>query len=359
MNDDDLDRLARLIADEIARGLAGPPRPEAAATWLPTPTRPEPATRTHDPAPWSGAGQSLGDIAPVRSPVASRHRGDAGEHAVAVRAAAAGAGPERRGKEKQGATTAARTRLRQGAGRLAGATVPIGVSNRHLHLSAAHVQVLFGGPMLTVDRVISQPGQFAAAERVTVAGPAGRIERVRVVGPPRGETQLELAPGDARQLGVTPPVAASGSLASSLGGVRLEGPAGSVELGRGVIVPARHLHLAPADATRLGLSDGDMLSVRCGEPGRSATLHGVLVRSGPGHATELHLDGDEALALGVATGDTAVLASRESPGSTTRRRLLTESDVVRIAGAGGAIPPGALLTPSALDRARALGVPVP
>jgi putative phosphotransacetylase len=239
-----------------------------------------------------------------------------------------------------------------------GATVPIGISNRHIHLSSEHAARLFGSETLTVERTISQPGQFAATQRVTVHGASGRIDGVRVVGPPRGETQLELAASDARTLGVAPPVQASGTLAGSLGGLRLEGPAGSIVLDRGVIVPRRHLHLAVADGERLRLADGDVVSVRCGVEPRAGTLHGILVRCGPSHATELHLDVDEARALGLATGDLAVIASRDADPSRTRR-LITERDVRDLFARGAAIPAGALLTPSARDRARALGMRAP
>jgi putative phosphotransacetylase len=359
MTEEELDRLARLIAAEIARGLdAAAPSRRGTAPWVPSPVRPEPSERTHTPAPWTGAGQSLGDIAPSPSPVRSGHRVDDGEHAAVVRAAAAGRPVGGRSSRAVAgvAPATAPTTARRGAGRLAGVSVPIGVSNRHLHLSAAHALVLFGQETLTVDRTISQPGQFAAIERVSVIGPGGKLTGVRVVGPARGETQLELSSSDARHLGVAPPVVASGQLDRSLGGLRLEGPKGFVDLARGVIIPSRHLHCSPADARRLGLADGDMLSVRCGAPGRAATLHAVLVRSGPGHATELHLDADEAAALGVATGDAALLAQREPAAGASRRTLITEGDVLRIVRAGGTLPDGALLTPSAKDRARALGL---
>jgi putative phosphotransacetylase len=233
--------------------------------------------------------------------------------------------------------------------------VSLGVSNRHIHLSADHLRVLFGDRPLTSARALTQPGQFAASEALAVVGPKGRIDAVRVVGPARGETQVELAMSDAVTLGVKPPVAASGALQSSVGGVTLVGPNGRVELSRGVIIAARHLHLAPGDAARWGLRDGDRLDVRCGTGARAVTLHDVLVRSGDGHATELHVDADEARAAGVHTGDPALIIGWRS--ATPRRRaLITERDVLRMARAGERLPDGALLTPSARDRARALGL---
>jgi putative phosphotransacetylase len=229
------------------------------------------------------------------------------------------------------------------------------VSNRHVHLSETDARTLFGGTPLRVARSLTQPSQFAAAETVVVQGPKGQIENVRVVGPARSETQLEIALSDAALLGVAPPVAPSGSLADSTGGITLLGPAGRVELRRGVIVAARHLHLSPGDSTRWRLRDGDRLDVRCGVGARQATLHDVLVRSGEGHATELHLDLDEARAIGVATGDTASVVAWRTPGP-AKRPVITERDVVRLAREGVPIPANAILTPSARDRASALGI---
>jgi putative phosphotransacetylase len=205
------------------------------------------------------------------------------------------------------------------------------------------------------ERAISQPGQFAATQTVIVEGPKGRIDAVRVVGPARGATQVELSRSDARRLGVDPPLAASGSLAGSSGGLTLQGSAGMVRLDRGVIIAARHLHLSDKDARSWGLSDGDLLDVRCGTGARAVTFHDVLVRASPSYATELHLDVDEANAAAVTTGDRAtILAWRV--GSARRRKLITERDVVDLARRGEAIPPNAILTPSAVDRARALGL---
>ena len=191
-----------------------------------------------------------------------------------------------------------------------GASVLIGVSNRHLHLAPADVTRLLGeGKSLTVDRMITQPGQFAAKERIDVIGPKGKLTGMRVVGPARSATQVELALTDARTLGVAAHLANSGKLTGSVGGVTLVGPAGSVVLAAGVIIAARHLHCAPADANRLGLKDGDWIDVVCGTGSRRVTFEGLLVRAGPAHATEIHLDTDEAAAAGVATGDQAQIVA--------------------------------------------------
>jgi hypothetical protein len=129
-----------------------------------------------------------------------------------------------------------------------------------------------------------------------------------------------------------------------------------VTLDRGVIVAARHLHLSAEDATRWGLADGDRLDVRCGDGPRATTFHAVLVRAGKMYATELHLDSDEAFACGVKSGDRARIIAAAPRSGPRARRLVTERDVMRISSEGGALPPDALLTPSARDRARAVGL---
>jgi putative phosphotransacetylase len=352
MTDADLDRLADLIARAL---LAQPPAKERslpASSWLPTPVRPAPPERGGEPPAWSGAAQALTDVAPTSGrDEPPRFRASTAELARATRAAAAGKGPAPARPSREPVPRLTRPRPAAAAA----IDVRIGVSNRHLHLSAADLQTLFGGTPLAVARPLTQPGQFAAEQSVAAHGPKGRLDGIRVVGPARGETQLEIASSDASILGVEPPVAASGSLASSIGGVTLVGPAGRVELKRGVIIAARHLHLSPADSRRWGLRDGDRLDVKCGHGSRGATLHDVLVRSGEGHATELHLDTDEARAVGVKTGDTATVIAWRSPGA-QKRPLVTERDVQRLARAGEALPPNAILTPSARDRARALGM---
>lgn len=355
MNSHDLDRLAALIAAELDRLVSRQPSADGRAPWLRIPVRPEPPLRGGEPAPWTGAAQSLGDIAPIRTPVPSNHRADPGEATAAIRGAASGRSAARTTSSPRAATARPTGRRR---GSATGREVPVGVSNRHVHLSESDARTLFGPGGLQPKRPLTQPGQFAAAERVTAIGPRGRIDGIRVVGPARGETQLELARSDALALGVSPPVAGSGHLDHSSGGVALEGTHGRVDLNRGVIVPARHLHLAPDDAARWGLADGDSLTIRCGSGAREVTWHGVLVRSGPTHATEFHLDGDEARAAGVESGGVATVVGVHVAAA-ARRPLFTERDVVAAARRGETIPAGALLTPSARDRARALGVALP
>ena len=351
MTNDELDRLADLIARALLDQHAAPER-RPSAPWVLAPVRPAPPTRGGDPPVWSGAAQDLADVAPSAArDTVPRFRASTAELARATRAAAAGKGspPELAHREPERRLTRPRA---SGAPAI---DVGIGVSNRHVHLSASDLTTLFGAAPLTVARSLTQPGQFAAGELVAAQGAKGRIDGIRIVGPTRGETQLEIAASDAAVLGVDAPVAASGSLEGSAGGVTLIGPAGRIDLRRGVIIAARHLHLAPADSRRWGLRDGDRVDARCGTGTRSATLHDVLVRSGDGHATELHLDADEARAVGVKTGDLATVIAWRSPGA-KKRPLVTERDVQRLARTGGTLPPHAILTPSARDRARALGL---
>jgi putative phosphotransacetylase len=352
MTEQEIERLAALVADALLRQRASTdavdPAAGRAGQWLPIPVRPEPPARGAEPPVWSGAAQQLEGV-DVASPRAETRRVSTAELTNAARAAAAGKG---------GAPDVAPVgRVRHDGGarsRRLEIDVPIGVSNRHIHLSPEHARQLFGAEP-TVLRTISQPGQFAANETVAVVGPRGRLDAVRVVGPARGETQLEIALSDARLLGIDVPIAASGALQASAGGVTLNGSAGSVTLSRGVIVAARHLHLCADDAARWGLANGDRLDVTVGQGPRATTFHQVLVRSGATHSTELHLDADEAFAAGVKTGDRAriVAAATRAP---LRRPLVTERDVARIAREGGTLPDRAILTPSALDRARALGL---
>lgn len=363
MTEQEIERLVSLVVEALLRR-APNVRPDGGArdaTWLPTPVRPEPPARSTEAPVWSGAAQRLDDVAPgfpttggrsgpASAPSGGVRRTSTADLTNAVRAAAAGraAAPD--------VAPVGRVRHR-GTSRLRSIEidVAIGVSNRHVHLSPAHARQLFGIDQPTLLRPISQPGQFAANETVAVTGPRGKLDSVRVVGPARGETQLEISLADASRLGITPPIAASGALADSIGGVTLQGTSGSVTLARGVIVAARHLHLASDDAARWGLADGDRLDVRVGEGARAITFHGVLVRAGKQYATELHLDADEAFAAGVKTGDRARIVSA-TPRAPARPTLVTERDVIRIAREGGKLPPRALLTPSARDRARALGL---
>lgn len=188
--------------------------------------------------------------------------------------------------------------------------VPAGVSARHVHLSREDLDRLFGpGYALHPCKALSQPGQFAAQERVAVAGPRGELANVRVLGPVRGKTQVELTFSEAKKLGVPGQVRMSGDV-DGTPGCTLKGPAGQLAIPQGVIVPARHLHLSPQQAACFGLKDGQAVSLRMSGQ-RGGMLDQVICRVGEGHDLEAHLDTDEANALCVTDGDLVELVCPE------------------------------------------------
>ena len=178
--------------------------------------------------------------------------------------------------------------------------VQMEASGRHVHLTKAQVQTLFGHP-LTPAKPLSQPGQFAARERVTVCGPGGRLENVAVLGPERQAGQVELSLTDARVLGLTVPVRLSGELTGSPGAV-LEGPEGRVELKTGVIAAKRHIHLRPVDAEKFHVRDGQRVKLQT-FTARPLIFDDVIVRVSQDFMPRVHLDYDEANACGYAAGD--------------------------------------------------------
>jgi Propanediol utilization protein len=182
--------------------------------------------------------------------------------------------------------------------------VPVGVSARHIHLSAEHVAILFGeGSELTVAKPLSQPGQYAANETVAVIGPKGTFPKVRILGPVRPATQLEVSRTDAFALGINPPVRESGNIKGSAG-ITIKGPAGEVTIEEGVIVAARHIHFHTSDADKWGIADKQLLKVRFqGE--RGVVFEQVIARVSPDFALDMHIDTDEANAAGIKNGDTA------------------------------------------------------
>lgn len=184
--------------------------------------------------------------------------------------------------------------------------VPIGVSNRHVHLDRADMDALFGpGSELTRKKDLGQPGQYAAEETVTIRGPKGELSRVRVLGPLRKESQVEISVADGFALGVTPPVRESGQLAGTPG-VEILGPKGSVKKDGGVIAALRHIHMTPETAQKLGLSDKQVICTEIEGP-RGALLRNVLVRVSDKYALEMHVDVEEANALGLKNGDRAYI----------------------------------------------------
>lgn len=174
-------------------------------------------------------------------------------------------------------------------------------SARHLHLTQEHLEILFGaGHKLTPKRELSQPGQFIAEERVKVEGPKSSFAAIGVLGPVRTATQIEISLTDARTIGVNAPVRESGDIKGS-GACKLVGPAGEIDLTEGVIAAKRHIHATPADATKLGVHDKDIVCVKLSaDTGRNLILGDVVVRVSDNFATAMHIDTDEANAAGMA-----------------------------------------------------------
>jgi acetate kinase len=172
------------------------------------------------------------------------------------------------------------------------------VSAHHIHLTQEHVEALFGhGHQLTKHSDLSQPGQYACKEQLTIIGPKGRVERVRILGPARKYTQVEIAMTEQFKLGVYPPIRESGDIANTPGCV-LEGAAGKVELDRGVICALRHIHMTPEDALRYGVRDKSVVRVRIAGD-RELVFGDVLVRVDPNFALAMHIDTDEANAAHI------------------------------------------------------------
>lgn len=179
--------------------------------------------------------------------------------------------------------------------------IPVGVSGRHLHVSREHLDVLYGeGYQLHPVKDLSQPGQFACQETVDIVGPKGSFKNVRILGPERKKTQIEVALTDAIKLGINPPVRDSGDIAASPG-VTIVGPKGSVNLEEGVIAAKRHIHMTPADAQTFGVSDKDIVKVRLGGE-RALIFDEVLIRVNDQFKLEMHIDTDEGNAAMAKTG---------------------------------------------------------
>lgn len=173
-------------------------------------------------------------------------------------------------------------------------------SGRHVHVTKEQALTLFGHP-LTPDKPLSQPGQWAAKERLTVVGPKGAFHNVAVLGPERKEAQVEVSLTDGRVLGVMPPIRPSGDVKESPGAV-LKGPCGEVTLREGVIAAQRHIHITPADAARFGVTDKQIVKLQT-YTDRPLVFGDVLVRVSDRFATRVHLDYDEANACGFQKGD--------------------------------------------------------
>ena len=166
-------------------------------------------------------------------------------------------------------------------------------SARHLHVSREHLDILFGkGYELTVKKDLSQPGQYACAERVDIVGPKKTLAGVSILGPVRPSTQVEISLTDARSIGVVAPIRESGDTAGS-GGCKLVGPCGEVEIAEGVIVAKRHIHMTPADAAEFDVQDKDVVSVKIESDDRSLVFGDVVVRVNNNFALAMHIDTDE------------------------------------------------------------------
>ncbi|EOL43420.1 phosphate propanoyltransferase [Enterococcus caccae] len=184
--------------------------------------------------------------------------------------------------------------------------IPVGISNRHIHLSQKDVEKLFGyGYQLTKLKDLSQPGQFACKETVMVCGPKGAIEKVRILGPVRKQTQVEILQSDSFKLGVKAPLRLSGDLVGS-GNVTLIGPKGSTEIIEGVVVAKRHIHMLPDEAIQFGVHDGESVTIEfSGE--RGGSLKNVIIRAVEHSGLECHIDTEEANALGITPNTEIVI----------------------------------------------------
>ncbi|MDF3000950.1 MAG: propanediol utilization protein [Bacillota bacterium] len=213
--------------------------------------------------------------------------------------------------------------------------VNIGVSNRHIHLSQSDLEFLFGaGYQLTKKKELSQPGQYAAKETLDLTGPKGAIGHVRILGPVRKDSQVEISVSDSIKLGLQVPVRDSGDI-DATPGITLSGPKGTLELKKGVIIAKRHLHLDPATAKELGLKDRDVITAEL-RTERPIMLEGIGVRVSDQYATDLHIDVDEANAALAKNGDKAVLILKAQPGKLGQPEI-TEGQQGTLVGCHGAL----------------------
>ena len=187
-------------------------------------------------------------------------------------------------------------------------TIPVGISNRHIHLSREDLDTLFGkGYELTPIKDLSQPGQYACKELLTIIGPSMRpIENVRVLGPIRKESQVEISVTDSFVLKVKPPVRESGSLEGSAP-ITIIGPKGIVTLKQGCIIANRHIHMSPADGARFGVKDGDYITVDAFSGTKRTRWYDVQVRVSDKFCLEMHVDTDDANAVGFKNGSTVTM----------------------------------------------------
>ncbi|MED0674435.1 phosphate propanoyltransferase [Aneurinibacillus thermoaerophilus] len=181
-------------------------------------------------------------------------------------------------------------------------TIPVGISARHVHLSLDHIDILFGkGYQLRIHKELSQPGQFAAKESVMIAGPKGTIDKVRILGPARCTTQVEVSLTDAHRLGISPPIRDSGDLAGS-SPITIIGPKGSIYLKEGAIIASRHIHMSEEDARQFQVHDREKVHV-VSQTKRGVIFSDVKIRVSADYRLEFHIDTDEANAAGLTNQD--------------------------------------------------------
>ena len=177
----------------------------------------------------------------------------------------------------------------------------IEVSARHVHVTTEDLETLFGkGYQLTPKKDLSQPGQYAAAERVDLVGPRSTLKNVSILGPVRAASQVEVSMSDARTLGLNPSIRESGNIDGTIG-VQLVGPVGSVTLDKGLIVAKRHVHLTPEAAEAQGVVNGQVVGVKVHTDDRSMTFGDVVIRVSEKFAPAMHIDTDEANAAGITS----------------------------------------------------------
>ncbi len=199
--------------------------------------------------------------------------------------------------------------------------IPVAISARHVHVTQETVETLFGkGYQLTEYKPLSQPGQFAANERISLVGPKNTIERVRILGPTRSKNQVEISRTDEFFLGIDAPVRASGHVANTPG-IKLVGPEGSLTLKEGVICAWRHIHMRPEDAEAFGVQDKDIVEVRVENEERSLTFGNVLIRVSPKYALEMHIDTDEANAAELSRGAVGELITTQHGATLLKRKV--------------------------------------
>jgi putative phosphotransacetylase len=253
--------------------------------------------------------------------------------------------------------------------------IPVAISARHVHLSHRDFETLFGkGAAMTRYRELSQPGQFASGETLEVIGPKGSFKKVRILGPTRSDTQVEISISDSFVLGIRPEIRMSGSITGTPG-CSLVGPVGRVELGQGVIVAARHVHMSAEQAVAYGVKDGDEISLKVPSP-RTGIIGGIVVRSGKGYDLEVHLDTDEANGNGILCGTIFEMvrsntvegmyppAAKKIPGGQAAEKaldLVTERDVNNAVQGGMttlSVTAKGFVSPAALDRAKVKGITI-